>query len=168
MKTILSKLTGFAVALALSALAHVAEAQTQKMPIPSGVCTANGQVLTAVDSGGAVQCSTATSGTTGNFSTSITVGSSGTAITQIRVFTVAATPTVISVTTCSEQAITVTGITTSDKLVLNPPTIAASPGAVAVAVRVSAADTAAVTFCNAGVANATPAAGNYVFTAFRS
>lgn len=147
---------------AISLLAEFSHAQTQKLPIPSGVCTVNGQVLTAVDNGNSVQCASAVGATT-----SLTVGS-GTAITKIVVYSVAVTPSSVATKVCAEQSVTVTGITTSDALFINPPTISTSPGAVAVAVRVSAADVAAVTFCNTGPATATPATGTYKFVGFRS
>ncbi len=137
-------------------------AQTSYLPVPSGVGTA-GQVLVFSDANN-VQGSSAPT-----FATSAKIGSSGTALTQVTVYSQSVSPSIVTKSTCEEQSVTVTGVSTADKIVINPPAISASPGAVAVAARASAANVVAVTYCNAGTAaNATPASGTYNFLAVRS
>jgi hypothetical protein len=147
-------LLAFALPLAAGALA-----QTQYLPIPSGVGT-SGQVLAVTSDGNNVQGTSAPS-----FATSITVGAAGTAITQIRVFSQGVTPGQVGANTCAEQTFTVTGVATTDKLVLN-----GVPGwsPAATSIRPSGANTVAVMFCNPGNGAASPAAGTVSIVAIRS
>jgi hypothetical protein len=138
-----------------------ARAQTQYLPIPSGVAEA-GQFLKATD-GNNVQGSTSLSTLSLG---SLTLGTDGTAVTQIRVYSASLTPAAVNTIVCAEQTFTVTGLTTADKVIVNPPAIAnaVSP----VAARVSAANTLALQFCNPTGGSATPAAGAYLIIAIRS
>ena len=96
---------------------------------------------------------------------SIIVGS-GTPITKIAVYTPSLTPASVAAGTTSEQTFTVNGLTTADKVIVNAPAQPAGVGIVNV--RVSAANTLAITFVNVRAAAATPAAGTYTVIAFRS
>lgn len=149
---LLALLLLFAIVMALPSV----RAQTQYLPIPSGVCTTAGQILVAVDANN-VQCTS-----------SPAIGASGTAITQIRVYSQSVTPSQVAAQVCAEQSVSLTGVTTADKVFMTPPAIASSPGASPVAVRVSAADELAVTYCNPASSAATPASGTFAFTAIRS
>lgn len=83
---------------------------------------------------------------TGGTTPSLTVGASGTAITQMRVYTPTIDPASVAANTTAEQTFTVAGLTTADKVIVNKPTNTAGLGIVNV--RVSAADTLAITFGN--------------------
>lgn len=157
------KFAALAVIALLTALGlgSLLQAQTSTLPVPSGVGTA-GQVLVFTDANN-VQGSAAPT-----FATSAKIGSSGTALTQVTVYAQSVSPSIVTAQTCQEQSVTVTGVSTADKIVVNPPTIAASPGAGAVAARASAANTVAVVYCNPAGSNATPASGTYNFIAIRS
>lgn len=93
-------------------------------------------------------------------------GSSGTSITQIRVYSPSLTPASVAAATCAEQTFTVTGLTTADKVFINPP--ATGNATSAAQVRVSAVDTFAVTYCNPTAGALTPAAGTVAIVAIRS
>ena len=96
----------------------------------------------------------------------MTIGG-GTAITQLRVYTPSLTPTQIAAAIgAAEQTFTVTGLTTADKVIVNPPSFTVlCPMAWA---RVSGADTLALGFSNLAIALCTPAAGTYTVVAIRS
>lgn len=151
--------------LGLIGAVGVVHSQTSYLPVPSGVCTAANQILTAVDANN-VQCSTAASLTTVAASTSLTVGS-GTAITKVVVYTASLTPAASSAAIqTAEQTFTVTGLTTADKVFVNgpAPTSLCPP----TTFRVSAADTLAIGFTTLTASACTPAAGTYKIVAVRS
>lgn len=99
--------------------------------------------------------------------TSINVGT-GTTITKIVAYSPSLTPAAVAANTTAEQTFTVNGLTTSDCVTFpNKPTAQAGLGIVGV--RVSAADTLAITFSNNTAGSITPtAAETYKFLAFRS
>lgn len=98
---------------------------------------------------------------------SLEVGSNGTTITQLRVYSPSLSPVAVAANTTAEQTFTVTGLATSDKVIVNKPTAQAGLGIVGM--RVSAANTLALTFSNNTVAAITPtAAETYQIVAIRS
>lgn len=98
-------------------------------------------------------------------STTLAVGS-GTAITGIVVYSQTITPASVAAATVAEQTFTVTGLTTADKVFVNH---AATGNATGLAgVRVSAANTLAVSFVNPTAGALTPAAGTWTIVAMRS
>lgn len=79
------------------------------------------------------------------------------------IITVTLSPTVITATTCGEQTFTVTGVATDQAIVVNKPTAQAGLGIGGV--RISAANTARINFCNVTAAAITPTASEaYLFT----
>lgn len=96
---------------------------------------------------------------------SVAIGS-GTALTKAVVYTPTITPASVAAATVAEQTFTVTGLTTADKVVVNPPSIANATGISGV--RVSAADTLAIRFVNPTAGALTPTSGTYTVLAFRS
>lgn len=99
--------------------------------------------------------------------TSIAVGGSGTVITQIRVYSQALTPaaTTAAIQT-AEQTFTVTGLATTDKVIVNGPApTSLCPPTTA---RVSGTNTLAIGFTVLTAAICTPAAGTYLVVAIRS
>ena len=95
---------------------------------------------------------------------SLKIGSSGTAITQQTVYTPTLTPAAVAAAGFSEQTFTVTGLATTDTVIVNGP--AATASSALVSFRVSAANTLALTwFCQSAL---TPAAGTYRIVAIRS
>jgi hypothetical protein len=102
---------------------------------------------------------------TANLSTSITIGG-GTALTKAVVYTPTLTPASVAAATVAEQTFTVTGLTTADKVIVNPPAIGNATGIAGA--RVSAADTLAIRFVNPTAGALTPTSGSYVTLAFRS
>jgi len=101
-----------------------------------------------------------------NASDSLTVGGGGTPITGIVVYAPSLTPASVGAATVAEQTFTVNGLTTADKVIVNPPAIANATGIAGA--RVSAANTLAVRFVNPTAGALTPSAGTYTVTAFRS
>jgi hypothetical protein len=101
-----------------------------------------------------------------NASDSVTVGTAGTPITQMRVYSQTITPASVGAATVAEQTFTVTGLTTADKVVVNPPANATATGIAGA--RVSAADTLAIRYVNPTAGALTPAAGVNTILAFRS
>ncbi len=106
--------------------------------------------------------------TPGNFFPSfINIGGTGTNITQVRVYapslTPVATPAAIGT---SSQTFTVTGLTTADKVHVNPPV----PTSLCpmVSARASGADTLQLDFTTLTAPACTPAAGTYNVVAIRS
>jgi hypothetical protein len=96
----------------------------------------------------------------------VQLGRSGTAITQTRVYSQTITPASVGAATVAEQTFTVTGLTTADKVFVNAGAIS---NAVSLGnVRVSAADTLAVQFCNPTAGALTPTAGTWKIVAMRS
>lgn len=107
-------------------------------------------------------------GTSGIDSTGpITTGNATpTAITNIRIYSQTITPASVAAAVCAEQAFTVTGLATGDKIFINP---AASGNATSAAqARVTAADTAAIMYCNPTAGALTPGSGTYTIVAIRS
>lgn len=96
--------------------------------------------------------------------TSLQIGSSGTAITQQKVYTPTLTPAAIAGAAYTEQTFTVTGLATTDTVIVNGP--AAAANTVLVHARVSAADTLALTWITS--AAAMPTSGTYRIVAIRS
>lgn len=165
--------------LLVVALVGVAVAQTGRFPVPSGIFAAGdipvasngnhlvglravaaGQVLTSQGAG------TAPAWSASPALTSATIGASGTAITQIRVYSQTITPSQVATVVCAEETFTVTGLTTADKVFVNP---ADTGNATSMAqARVSAANTLALMFCNPTGGALTPGSGTYTIVAFRS
>ena len=99
--------------------------------------------------------------------TSLQVGTvSPTTITNIRIYSQTITPASVATIVCAEQTFTVTGLTTADKVFYNPPATGNSTSAAQV--RVSAADTLAVMYCNPTLGALTPGAGTALIIAIRS
>lgn len=130
-----------------------------------GATTPSTGVFTAVN--GPIGTVTPAAGTftTAAASTSLTLGG-GTAITKMVVYTPTLTPASVNAVTVAEQTFTVTGLTTADKVIVNPPAIANSTGICGV--RVSAADTLAIRFNNPTAGPLTPTSGTYTVIAVRS
>lgn len=101
-----------------------------------------------------------------NASDSLTVGAAGTPVTQVRVYSQTITPASVAAATVAEQTFTVTGLTTADKVTVNPAAIGNATGIAGA--RVSAADTLAVRFVNPTAGALTPTAGTWTILAFRS
>lgn len=96
----------------------------------------------------------------------LTLGSGGTPLTLAKVYTPSLTPGSVNAATVAEQTFTVTGLTTADKIVVDPPSIANATGIAGA--RVSAADTLAIRFVNPTAGALTPTSGTYTVLAFRS
>lgn len=94
------------------------------------------------------------------------IGAAGTAISQIKVYSQSVTPASVNAATAAEQTFTVTGLTTADKVLMNP---AATGNATGVcSCRVTATNTIGITFVNPTAGALTPGSGTYTFVAFRS
>ena len=130
-----------------------------------GVATGNildGTILNADLDGGSY-----TGITTVGTLTSLTVGAAGTAVTQIRNYAPTLTPVATAaVIGTAEQTFTVTGLATTDKVIVNGP----MPTSLcpAVTFRVSAGDTLAIGFTTLTAVECTPAAGVYNIVAIRN
>lgn len=96
---------------------------------------------------------------------SVAIGS-GTVLTKAVVYTPTLTPASVAAAVVAEQTFTVTGLTTADKVIVNPPAIANATGIAGA--RVSAADTLAIRFVNPTAGALTPTSGTYTVLAFRS
>ncbi len=94
------------------------------------------------------------------------VGASGTDLSQIRIYSQTITPASVGAATVAEQTFTVTGLTTADKVIVNPAAIANATGIAGF--RVSAADTLAVRFVNPTAGALVPTAGTWQIIAIRS
>jgi hypothetical protein len=105
-------------------------------------------------------------GQAGGGASGLTLGPSGTLLTQARVYAPVLTPSAVGGASTSEQSFTVTGLSATDKVVVNGPSPTA--GCVPVHARVSATDTLRVTFANVTAGSLTPAAGTYLVLAIRS
>lgn len=79
-------------------------------------------------------------------------------------YAAALTPAAVAAATSAEQTFAVAGLLTTDRVVVNGPAPTAGTGIVGV--RVSAADTLAITFANFTAGALTPAAGTYQVLAF--
>jgi len=84
---------------------------------------------------------------------------------RIRVYSVSVTPGSIAANTISDVAVTVTGLSTTDILNVNKPTLTAGIGIVGI--RASAADQATITYINNTGSPVTPATETYQITAIR-
>jgi hypothetical protein len=102
----------------------------------------------------------------GIFQGGVQTGTDGTLITQTKVYTPSITPASVAAATVAEQTFTVAGLTTADKVVVNPPAITNATGIAGA--RVSAADTLAIRFVNPTAGALTPDAGTYTIIAIRS
>lgn len=96
----------------------------------------------------------------------VAVGASGTELSQIKVYSQTITPAAVGAATVAEQTFTVTGLTTADKVIVNPAAISNATGICGF--RVSAADTLAVRFVNPTAGSLTPTAGTWTVIAIRS
>lgn len=94
------------------------------------------------------------------------VGSGGTTLTQAKVYSQTITAAATAAASAVEQTFTVAGLTTSDKVFINPPAI--SNSCVPVACRVTAVDTLGITFLNPTAGSLTSTSGTYLITAIRS
>lgn len=124
--------------------------------------------LTATNMDGTVGANTPApvTGTTVTGNASVKIGSSGTALTQAVVYSQTITPASVAAATVAEQTFTVTGLTTADKVFVNH---AATGNATGIAgVRVSAANTLAVSFVNPTAGALVPGAGTWSIVAIRS
>lgn len=97
--------------------------------------------------------------------TTLTVGG-GTTITGIVVYSQTITPAEVAAITAAEQTFTVTGLTTDDKVIINP--AATGNSTLVGAARVSATNTIAIQFVNPTAGALTPGAGTYKVIAIRS
>lgn len=93
-------------------------------------------------------------------------GASGTQITQTVVYTPTLDVLAVAATTVADQTFTVTGLTTADKVIVNPPALPA--GLTVSHASVSAADTLLVRFHNTTAAIVDPAAAVWNIVAIRS
>lgn len=90
----------------------------------------------------------------------------GALISGIAIYSTSIAPASVSSQSTSEQTFTVSGLATSDKVMVNPP---ASTGSVALcSARVSSTSTLALTFVNPTAGSLTPASGTYAIFAIRS
>lgn len=81
------------------------------------------------------------------------------------VYSVAVTPASVGANTTSEQTFTVTGLTTNDHITVNKPTHQTGLGIVGA--RVSAANTAAITYMNTTGGAIVPTSETYTFHSIR-
>lgn len=104
--------------------------------------------------------------TAADFSGTLKIGASGTAISQTRVYSQTITAASTAAASAVEQTFTVTGLTTADKVTINPPAL--SNSCVPVCCRVTAADTLGITFMNPTAGSLTSTSGTYQIVAVRS
>lgn len=91
----------------------------------------------------------------------------GSVRTGVRRYTATLSPSIVAANTTAEQLFTVTGVKTSDMIVVNKPTSQAGLGIVGA--RASAANQVGITFSNNTAAGITPTASEvYTFFAFTS
>lgn len=140
-------------------------------PSTGAFTTVTATTVTAATVGthnGSVGATTPSTGvfTTLSASTSAAVGAAGTAITQIAVYSQTVTPASVAAATVAEQTFTVTGLTTADKVLVNHAAFGNATGIAGV--RVSAANTLAVSFVNPTAGALVPAAGTWSIVAIRS
>lgn len=110
-------------------------------------------------SAGAAQFKVSSAGAT-------SVGSGATPLTLIKVYSPALTPASVAVNTTAEQTFTLTGLATNDKCLAIKPS--AQAGLAIGNVRVSAANTLAITYVNDTAAAIVPTAETYAVVCFRS
>lgn len=87
-------------------------------------------------------------------------------VTNIKVYSQTITAASVGAATVAEQTFTVTGLTTADKVIVNPGAISNAVGVGGV--RVSAANTLAVQFINPTAGALTPTAGTWTIIAVRT
>jgi hypothetical protein len=148
------------IALALGALVALAGllgaatgARAEKLPIPQGMCSAN-QLLYA-ESVNEASCTS-----------TIPAFNSGTAITKIAVLTAAIVNFSLAANTCTVKEYSVSGVTTADKIFVNPTYLAKE--AILANAWVSASGVVEITFCNPHAVAVDPEAGTVNVTALRS
>jgi len=112
-----------------------------------------------------VTVSAAVSSATVAASTSLTIAS-GTAITGMKVYTPTITPAAVTANLSNTQTFTVTGLATTDTVVINP--VATGNATMVGGAKVSATDTLQVGFTNPTAGDLTPAAGAWRILAVRS
>ncbi|HEY2392021.1 MAG TPA: hypothetical protein VGK22_12690 [Candidatus Angelobacter sp.] len=88
---------------------------------------------------------------------------------QLLKFTNSITPSSVASQACTEQTFTVSGIALGDTIltVLQPSTTSPGTNIGIGSFRVTAANSAIISFCNVGKNNATPTAGTYTFALMR-
>jgi len=86
-------------------------------------------------------------------------------IPKVQQFSEALTPSAVGANSVSEQTFTVTGLTTSDVVIVNHPPLVY--GLSVVSCRVSAANTLAITYQNITGGSLTPASDTYTIIAIR-
>lgn len=84
---------------------------------------------------------------------------------KVNTYTVAITPTSVAANTSAEQTVTVTGLTTNDIVFVNKPSLDA--GIALGNVRVSAANTLAITYVNVTGGALTPTTESYTVVSIR-
>lgn len=84
---------------------------------------------------------------------------------RVQTFTATLDPVAVSANTIAEQTFTVAGLTTSDIVHVNKPSLTAGIGIVGA--RVSAANTLAITFINNTGGSVNPASEDYLIVAIR-
>jgi hypothetical protein len=125
-----------------------------------------GQTATGLTvNGGVTATGSITAGGTLTGSAGLVVGT-GTTLTQIAVYAPSLTPASVAANTSAEQTFTVSGLATSDKVVVNGP--APTAGCPLVHARASGLNTLALTFLNTTAGPLTPAAGVHSVIAIRS
>lgn len=94
------------------------------------------------------------------------IHNSGASITRVILYQPTLAVLQVLAATCAEQTFTVSGLATTDSLIVNP-FDAPTAGVQMTAARVSAVNTLALTFCNATAGNLTPPTAQYDILAFR-
>jgi hypothetical protein len=133
-----------------------------RMPVPAGVFSAN-EVVYANDTNTLTGSSVVKASNTG-----LTLGASGTALTQIAVLTATVTSIQVAGNQCDEIAYTVSGVTTSDKILWNTAYAQDAEPVPIVGARAAATDTVELTFCNVNSASSDPVTGTVNLIAIRS
>jgi hypothetical protein len=101
------------------------------------------------------------------FTVSAKVGSSGTPVTQIVYYSQTLTPASVAAATCAEQTFTVTGLATTDTVLVNASGLVGTTTMIGNA-RASATNTLAIEFCNVSAVTAqTPTSQTYTIRAER-
>lgn len=99
-------------------------------------------------------------------SSKLQIGDSGSELSQVRLYTATINPASVAANTVAEQTFTVTGLATTDVVMVNNPALTAGLGIAGV--RVSAANTLAVRFVNATAAPIDEASGSWTIVAIRA
>lgn len=142
------------------ALAGLTYAGSGRMSIPGGVFNA-GEVVYAADTNNLTGTAEVIASASG-----LKIGAtSGTELTQIRVYSQIITPSSVAAGVCAMEMFTVTGVSTSDKIIYNPSGLL-SP--FATSVRAEAANGVGITFCNLNNSAQAPDAHTATFIAIRS